>query len=167
MAVGEIVHEFDQFVREVTLKTNTGCTKGDVGAYDTDGFAQAGATSKKPFVVFRETVAAPGSGKQAKAKAVVRGCVTVNKGSNAIAELQLVKVIAAGKVDAYAPMDAPASYVEADMQTELDKLEQVVGQALKAAAATRVRQRHYQKNLRVREGHWHTETCRERHASST
>jgi hypothetical protein len=132
--VGEIIHEFDQFVREVTLKTTTGCTKGDVLAYDTDGFAQAGATSKKPFVVARETVAAPASG-QAKAKVVVRGCVTVNKGTNAIHELQLVKIIAAGKVDAYAVTDAPATYGEATMQTELDKPEQVVGEALKAAAA--------------------------------
>jgi hypothetical protein len=134
MGVGEVVLEYGQFQREVTLKTTTGCTKGDVGAYDTDGFAQGGVTSKRPFVVFRETKSAPGSG-QSKAKAVLKGAVTVNKSTNAIKEWQLVKIVASGKVDAYTALDAPASYAEATMQTELDKIEQVVGRALKAAAS--------------------------------
>lgn len=99
MGVGEIIHEFNQFIREVTLKTTTGCTKGDLGSYDTDGFTQAGATDKKPFVVFRETVVAPDSG-QSKALSAVKGCVTVNKAVGAIAELQYVKAGASGKVTA-------------------------------------------------------------------
>jgi hypothetical protein len=61
--------------------------------------------------------------------------VTVNKGSNAIGEWQKVKIIAGGEVDAYAYPDAPSTYGESTMQTELDKPEQIVGTTLAAAAA--------------------------------
>lgn len=127
--VGEFIHQFDQFVREVTLKTETGCTKGDLGSYDTDGFAQAGEGDQRPFVVFRETVAAPDAD-QSKATAAVKGCITLNKlAAGAIAELQYVKAAANGKVtgadideDTYDLLVARAIKAEASGATTVDVL---------------------------------------------
>jgi hypothetical protein len=98
--VGEFTHEFNQRVREVTLKTTTGCTKGDVGHWDTDGFHQATTSDKKPFVVFRETVVAPTAG-QSTAVAATNGCILVNKAaSGALSEGKYVKPGASGVVAA-------------------------------------------------------------------
>lgn len=100
MGVGGFVHEFEQFIREVTLKTTTGCTKGDLGHYDTDGFHQATTGDKRPFVVFTKTVVAPESG-QSKATAAAKGCITVGKAAGPINEHQYVKPAANGKVTAF------------------------------------------------------------------
>ncbi|MGQ9543691.1 MAG: capsid cement protein [Candidatus Bathyarchaeia archaeon] len=140
MAAGDICKEFGLKTAKYTLKTNTGVTKGDVLAYDTDGWAPADADAstgnKGPFTVALETVAAPGEGKQATCKVLEEGVVEVNKVTGAIAKGQWVALsTTAGKVEAYSVLDAPATYTEAAMQAELDKIERRVGRCEESAAS--------------------------------
>ncbi|GEM_PF-1566314 len=140
MAAGDVFKEFGMKVAKYTLKTNTGVTKGDVLAYDTDGWgpadADASSGNKGPFVVALETVVAPGAGLQASCKVLEEGVVEVSKVSGAINQGAWVALsTTAGKVKAYANLDAPATYAEADMQAELSKIEQRVGRCEKEAAS--------------------------------
>jgi len=139
MAAGDVVKEFGMKVQKYTLKTTTGVTKGYVLAYDTDGWgpADADATSgnKGPFVVALETVTAPASG-QETCKVLEEGVVWVPKVTGAISQGAWVALsTTAGKVTAYSNLDAPASYAEATMQAELNKIEQRVGRCETAAAS--------------------------------
>ncbi len=141
MAAGDIIKEFDMLVVNLTLKTVTGTTKGDVLAFDTDGYAAAlrtagpGGVGKAPFYVALETVTAPGSG-QKTIRALARGAITVKKITGAINQGAKVRVgTTAGQVSAYAAPDAPSAYAEGTVQAELDKIDEVVGTALKAAAS--------------------------------
>lgn len=138
MAAGDIYKEFGMKVTKYVLKTNTGCVKGDVLAYDTDGWAPADADAtsgnKGPFAVALETVTAPGAGKQAVCKVLEEGVVEVNKVTGAIVKGAWVALsTTVGKVKAYSALDAPATYTEAAMQAELDKLEQRVGRCEESA----------------------------------
>jgi len=69
-----------------------------------------------------------------KVAVVCRGLVRVTA-SGAISAGARIGSAAAGKVAAIAALDAPATYSESAMQTELDKIEQWIGRALKAASA--------------------------------
>jgi hypothetical protein len=69
-----------------------------------------------------------------KITVVCRGLVRVTA-SAAITALSRISSSTAGKVAAVAALDAPASYNEATMQAELDKIEQWIGRALTAASA--------------------------------
>jgi len=69
-----------------------------------------------------------------KITVICRGLVRVIA-SAAITALSRISSSTAGKVAAVAALDAPASYTEAAMQTELDKIEQWIGRALTAASA--------------------------------
>ncbi|MBS7651493.1 MAG: hypothetical protein QXK96_05875 [Candidatus Bathyarchaeia archaeon] len=138
MAAGDIYKEFGMKVSRYILKTNTGCVKGDVLAYDTDGWAPADADAtsgnKGPFAVALETVTAPGAGNQAACKVLEEGVVEVNKVTGAIVKGGWVALSTTpGKVKAYSALDAPATYTEAAMQAELDKIEQRVGRCEESA----------------------------------
>ena len=140
MASGDPVQGFNYRQTSRTLKTTTGCTKGYVLAYDTDGFAHATqalrtTTRTYPIVVAFETVVAPGSG-QSVAKVIEDGVIEIEKVTGAIGKGQLVGLsTTAGKVGAYVAPDAPSTYAEATVQAELDKLLYVVGVCHEAAAS--------------------------------
>jgi len=142
LPAGDIVHEKQTPLvkRVVKLKTNTGCTKGDVLAWDTDGYvpgdADAGAGNIGPFYVALETVAAPGAGLQAEVGVLEEGAVVVNKVAGVINDGDWVGLsTTAGKVTAFAKPDAPAAYGEAAVQAELDKIFKRVGRAILGGAA--------------------------------
>lgn len=142
MAPGDTVREFGMLKVRVKLKTTTGCTKGDLLYYDTDGYApatltivNASLTVDYKFLVAQETITAPGSG-QSYVNALAEGGIEVSKVTGALVVGQLVGASAtAGKVQAQPKPDAPASYVEATVQTELDKLQAYAGWVIADAAS--------------------------------
>jgi hypothetical protein len=135
MAAGDIVKEFGMLVRRVKMKTGAGCAKGDVLAWDTDGYAPATAASLGPFLVALETVAGA-SGVQKEVLALEEGVVEVGKDSSEIRDgAWVAPSSSAGKVTAFAPPDAPSSYSEANMQAELDKVFKRIGRAHGPAGA--------------------------------
>jgi hypothetical protein len=79
-------------------------------------------------------VALTGGAAGKKITVVCRGLVRATA-SGAITACSRISSSTAGKVAAVAALDAPASYSEAAMQTELDKIEQWIGRALTAASA--------------------------------
>jgi hypothetical protein len=130
LVAGDVVKTFRFRKETITLKTTTGCTKGQLLCYDTDGWAPAtqallaGPLSAmyKKYVAL-ETVAAPGSG-QSVAGVLAEGVVGVSKVSGALVKGQRVSATStAGSVGAKVGPDAPASYDEAGLQAELDKLD--------------------------------------------
>jgi hypothetical protein len=79
--------EFRQRIELVTLKINTGCTKGDL-LMDNTGYAPATATiadsnAFKPCVALA-TVVAPTDGSQATVRAMFEGAVGVTKLNNTV-----------------------------------------------------------------------------------
>jgi hypothetical protein len=139
MASGDPVQGFNYRQTSRTLKTTTGCTKGYVLAYDTDGFAHATqalrtAAPTYAIVVAFETVVAPVSG-QSTAKVVEDGVIEIEKVSGALVKGQLIGLsTTAGKVGAWVAPDAPTAFAEAALQAELDKLLYVVGTCHEDAA---------------------------------
>jgi len=140
LAIGDMVQGYAYRKGTRTLKTTTGCTKGYVLAYDTDGYSHATqalrtAAPTYPFVVADETVTAPGSG-QSEADVIEEGVVELAKVTGAIGKDQLVGIsTTAGKVTAWTAPDAPSTYGEATVQAELDKFLYVIGRAHAAAAS--------------------------------
>ena len=135
---GDVIQEFSHRKRTVKLKTTTGCTKGQVLAYDTDGYAPADADAASanigPFYVATKTVAAPASG-QADAEVLEEGVIILDKVTGAIADGDWVGLSTTpGKVTSFSKPDAPGSYAEATMQAELDKIFKRIGRAYGAAA---------------------------------
>jgi len=86
--------------------------------------------ARKDVVGVALTTAAAGK----KVAVVCRGLVRVTA-SAAISPGARIKSAANGKVASVTALDAPTTYAEADMQTELDKIEHWIGKALKAASA--------------------------------
>jgi len=80
--------EFRQRIELVTLKINTGCTKGDLLTYDTSGYAPATATladnNAFKFCVALATVVAPTDGSQATVRGFFEGAVGVTKLNNTV-----------------------------------------------------------------------------------
>ena len=142
MAAGDIIREFGMGRIKVKLKTTTGCTKGQLLYYDTDGYApatqaivNASLTADYKFLVALETVTAPASG-QSEVHALAEGVVEILKVTGAIVQGQFVgATTTAGQVGALAKPDAPASYAEATAQAEFDKLQYAAGYAVAAAAS--------------------------------
>jgi hypothetical protein len=139
MAAGDIIQEFGFRKRTVKLKTGTGCAKGDVLAWDTDGYAPADADAAGanigPFFVALETVVGK-EGVQEEVQVLEEGVVEVAKVTGAINDGDWVGLsTTAGKVTAFSKPDAPASYSEAGMQAELDKVFKRVGRAYGSAAS--------------------------------
>lgn len=145
MAAGDVIKTFR--FRKETLKSKTGGgdTKGDLLAYDTDGFAPATqtiikATRSTPFkkYVATETVTAvPAT--QSDLPALAEGVIGISKVSGALSKGQIVGASAtAGKVEAWAAPDISAiiaAYCATTIQAQLDKLLYAVGEVLSDAAS--------------------------------
>jgi len=143
MAAGDVIQEFAYRKRKVKLKTTTGCTKGDVLAYDTDGYAPVAyvpgtgvpGTGIGPYLVALQTVAAPGSG-QSEVEVLEEGVVEVNKVTGAIADgAWVVLSTTAGKVTAFTNADVGATYAEDTIQDAIEMIYRRVGRAYGAAAS--------------------------------
>jgi len=143
MAAGDILQEFAFRKTKATLKTTTGCTKGDVLAYDTDGYAPVAyvpgaaipGTGIGPYFVGLQTVAAPGAG-QSEVEALEEGVVEVNKVAGALAKgAWVVLSTTAGKVGAFTNADVGAAYAEDTIQDAIEMIYRRVGRVHKAAAA--------------------------------
>ena len=143
MAAGDIIQEFAFRKRKVTLKTTTGCTKGDVPAYDTDGYAPVAyvpgtgvpGTGIGPYFVALETVTAPTSG-QSEVEVLEEGVVVVNKVTGAIVDgAWAVLSTTAGKVTAFSNADVGATYAEDTIQDAIEMIYRRVGRAYGAAAS--------------------------------
>lgn len=144
MAVGDVLQEFAFRKRKVKLKTTTGCTKGDVLAYDTDGYAPvayvAGAsipgTGIGPYMVALQTVAAPASG-QSEVEVLEEGCVEVGKITGvAIPDgAWVVLSTTAGKVTVFTNADVGAAYAEDTIQDAIEMIYRTVGRGYGAAAS--------------------------------
>jgi hypothetical protein len=129
LAAGDVVKTFRFRKETMTLKTTTGCTKGQLLCYDTDGWAPATQTllagplsaMYKKYVAL-ETVAAPGTG-QSEVSALAEGIVGILKVAGALVKGQRVSASAtAGSVGAKVGPDAPATVNEANVQTMMDTL---------------------------------------------
>jgi len=143
MAAGDVIQEFAYRKRKVKLKTTTGCTKGDVLSYDTDGYAPVAyvpgtgipGTGIGPYFVALQTVAAPASG-QSEVEVLEEGVVEVNKVTGAIADgAWVVLSTTAGKVTAFTNADVGATYAEDTIQDAIEMIYRRVGRAYGAAAS--------------------------------
>jgi len=143
MAAGDVIQEFAFRKRKVTLKTTTGCTKGDVLAYDTDGYAPVAyvpgtgipGTGIGPYFVALETVTAPTSG-QSEVEVLEEGVVVVNKVTGAIVDgAWVILSTTAGKVTAFSNADVGATYAEDTIQDAIEMIYRRVGRAYGAAAS--------------------------------
>jgi len=136
MAAGSILKEQLLVVEEFTVKADEDIEKGEIVYNDGNGILAAPNTAVGPFMMAlqdhdysEETVH--------KVTCVVMGLVECQKvsGSGGGKKGQRVMVSAtAGEVTLHVKGDAPASYVEADVQTALDADLRVVG-TLQADAA--------------------------------
>ena len=138
MAAGDVVKTFRFRKETVKSKTGGGGTKGDLLAYDTDGFAPATqtiikATRSTPFkkYVATETVTAvPAT--QSDLPALAEGVIGISKVSGALSKGQVVGASAtAGKVEAWSAPDISAiiaAYCATTIQVQLDKLLYAIGE---------------------------------------
>lgn len=148
MAAGDVVKTFRFRKETIASKTNTTVTKGDLLAYDTDGFAPATQTILKadratPFKKFvaTATVAAVVDTQNAL-DVLAEGVIGISKVSGALDKGQLVGATAtAGKVGAWAPPLVSGSgggtggvYCAVTLQAQLDTLLYVVGEVQSDAA---------------------------------
>jgi hypothetical protein len=142
MAAGDVVKTYRFRKETITLKTTTGCTKGQELCWDTDGYAPATqallagplAAVRKKYIA-TDTVVAPGSG-QSEASVLAEGVIGILKVAGALVKGQKVGVTStAGSIGALAGPDAPSTYAEATMQAEFDKLQFEVGEVLEDAAS--------------------------------
>lgn len=105
------------------LTAGAAVTKGDVVHFESDGkWDPVTAGDKGKFAVAIEAASADG----VEFRAVVWGRVEVTASAATIAAWQNVIAAATGviaKAADMATLDAPASYVEATVQTELDKIQ--------------------------------------------
>jgi len=123
----------DRFL--ITAEVDSGAT---INAGQVVYISGAGAIPKvKPTDGARKDVigvALTGGTAGKKITVVCRGLVRVTA-SGAISAGSRISSANGGKVAAVAALDAPATYAEADMQTELNKVEQWIGRALTGASA--------------------------------
>ena len=136
MAAGGILKEQLLVIEELTVKANEDIEKGEIVYNDGNGILAAPNTAVGPFMMalsdhdYSEETAH-------KVSCVVTGLVECQKVAAAGGgkKGQRVMVSAtAGEVTLHVKGDAPASYVEADVQTALDANLRVVG-TLQADAA--------------------------------
>lgn len=138
MAAGDVVKTFRFRKETVASKTNTTVTKGDILAYDTDGWAPgtqalAVADRTKAFKKYVATATVAGVvDTQNNLDVIAEGVVGISKVSGALDKGQVVGLTStAGKVGAWTPPVTPNSaYCATTMQAQLDKLLYAVGEVL-------------------------------------
>jgi hypothetical protein len=145
MATGDVVKTYRFRKETLPSKTGGGDTKGDLLAYDTDGYAPATqtiikATRSTPFKMYVATetvVAVPAT--QSDLPALAEGAIGISKVSGALSKGQVVGASAtAGKVGAWTAPDISAiiaAYCATTIQAQLDKLLYAIGEVLEDAAS--------------------------------
>ena len=136
MAAGDILKEEGLIIEDFTVKANEDIEKGEIVYNDGNGILAAPNTVTGPYFMAlkdhdysEETTH--------KVRCVVSGCVEVQKvsGSGGGKQGQSVMISAtAGEVTLYVDPDAPATYVEADVQTALNRCLQRLAILLEDAA---------------------------------
>ena len=132
LALGDCLDEAQGVI--VNVKAESLVTKGQVVVWNTHTSGQIGSVSpagvgaKNVAGVALKTIAASECG-----PILQKGCVKVT-GSGAITIGSKIASGAAGVVAASAALDAPATYAEATMQTELNKIEARIGMAMQTFA---------------------------------
>jgi len=136
MAAGSVLKEQLLVVEEYTVKSGEDIEKGEIVYNDGGGVLAAPSTAVGSFMMallshdYSEETAH-------KIPCVAMGCVEAQKvsGSGGGKKGQAVMVSAtAGEVTLWVKGDAPASYVEADVQTALDADARIVGTLAEDAA---------------------------------
>jgi len=132
---GDINKTFEYLVVKTTSKTNTAVTRGQVLAFDTDGFAPCSAGDQGPFRVCLETKAAGGAGVQTEFPALVYGVVSVTA-NGAATNINVGDYVVSddnGAVKAFVAPDVGATPTQASINAALLDLLEIVGQANQAA----------------------------------
>ena len=139
MAAGDVVKTFRYRKETVPSKTNTSVTKGNLLAYDTDGFAPATQTilkadHTKAFKKYVATATVAGvADTNNNLEVIAEGVVGITKVSGALKQGQIVGATAtAGAIGAWAAptLTTTAAYCGVTMQAQLDTLLYVVGEVL-------------------------------------
>ena len=136
MAAGDILKEEGLVVEEFTVKANEDIEEGEIIYNDGNGVLAAPNTVTGPFFMALQDHDYSAETTH-KIRAVVKGAVEVQKvsGSGGGKKGQGVMVSAtAGEVTLYVDPDAPAAYVEADVQAALNRTLQRLGTLLEDAA---------------------------------
>jgi hypothetical protein len=132
LALGDALNPQDAII--IPAKAESAITKGQLVIWNTHTAGEigsvsvAGAGAKNVAGVALKTLAAGEVG-----PILIRGIVKVTA-SGAISLGSKIASGTAGVVVASAALDAPVTYAEADMQTELDKIEARCGMALQTFA---------------------------------
>ena len=129
MAAGGILKEQLQVVEQFTVKTDEDIEKGEIVYNDGNGILAAPNTAVGPFMMALQSHDYSEETTH-KITCVLFGCVECQKvsGSGGGKKGQAVMISAtAGEVTLFVKGDAPASYVEADVQTALDTDIGIVG----------------------------------------
>jgi len=129
MGAGGVLKEQLLVVEEFTVKASEDIEKGEIVYNDGNGILAAPNTAVGPFMMAMEAHDYSEETTH-KVKCVVFGCVECQKvsGSGGGKKGQAVMISAtAGEVTLFVKGDAPASYVEADVQTALDTDIGIVG----------------------------------------
>lgn len=129
MAAGSILKEQLLVIEEYTVKLNEDIEKGEILYNDGNGVLAAPNTATGPFLMALEAHDYSEETSH-KITCVLVGCVEVQKvsGSGGGKKGQAVMISGtAGEVTLFVKGDAPAAYVEGDVQTALDTNIGVVG----------------------------------------
>ena len=129
MGAGGVLKEQLLVVEEFTVKLNEDIEKGEIVYNDGNGILAAPNTAVGPFMMALQSHDYSEETSH-KITCVVFGCVECQKvsGSGGGKKGQAVMISAtAGEVTLFVKGDAPASYVEADVQTALDTDIGIVG----------------------------------------
>jgi len=137
MAVGDILAEGLMIVEKVLVKLNEDIEKGEIIYNDGAGFLAMPNTvvNAKAYMALEAHTYATAT--EHYIRALLLGKATVQKvAGTAITEGQRIMVGAtAGEVNLFVKGDAPAAYVEADVQTMADTNIRIVGTCAADAAA--------------------------------
>jgi predicted RecA/RadA family phage recombinase len=137
MTAGDILREAGLIVENVTVKNAEDIEKGELIYNDTNGFLAMPNTvvNAKAYVALEEHDYSAES--VHTIGAALKGKITVQKvAGTAIKEGQKVMIGGtAGEINLFVKGDAPAAYVEADVQTALDTNLIIVGTCAADAAA--------------------------------
>jgi len=136
MAAGDILKEEGLIIEDFTVKLNEDIEKGEIVHNDGNGILAAPNTVTGPFYMALKDHDYSAETTH-KVRCVVAGAVAVQKvsGSGGGKQGQGVMISAtAGEATLYTDPDAPATYVEADVQTALNRTLQRLGLLLADAA---------------------------------
>lgn len=121
-------------ISKIPMKCETAVTKGDVVEYDTHTSGELPSVSTTTGASKKVAGVALRSGAAGEVIPVLKAGIVKVTASGAITLGDKVVSAANGAVAASAALDAPATYGEAAMQAELDKVEQRFGVALQTFA---------------------------------